>query len=82
MLLLWSNSLTILLFLPKCASHSECEEWVSALRSAIKRHSVSLRKRSRAKSIYNPEGQKFLTEEIRDEYQSTGNLTTDVKVRC
>jgi hypothetical protein len=66
----------------KCASLSECEEWVSALRSAIKSHALSVKKRSRAKSIYNPEGQKFLTEDVAEEYHSSGggSFTTDVKV--
>ena len=77
----------------KCASASECEEWVSALRSAIKTKSMSMRKRSRAKSIYNPDGQKFLTADVAEEYADHlgghsssggggggGHLTTDVKV--
>jgi hypothetical protein len=63
----------------KCGSASECESWVSALRSAIKTHLLSVRKKSRAKSIYNRDGQKFLTPDNQDEH-STGKLTNDVKV--
>lgn len=65
----------------KCSSTSECEEWVSALRSAIKTHMLSTKKRSRSKSIYNHDGQKFLTPEVAEEvyHASGGSATNDPK---
>jgi hypothetical protein len=64
----------------KCASNNECEEWVSALRSAIKSHMMTMRKRSRSKSIYNPDGQKFMTAELAAEEEHQGGGINDPKV--
>lgn len=52
----------------RCKDPSECEEWVSAIRSAVKTLSESRKKR--AKSIYNSDGQKFVDpsdSQIKDE---------------
>lgn len=43
----------------RCKDSSECEEWVSAIRSAVKTISSDMRKKSR-KSVYNSDGQKFI----------------------
>ena len=57
----------------KCRDDSECEEWVSAIRSAVKTiATVKLKKRQ---SIYNSHGQKFV-----DPNDESFDDTADVKV--
>lgn len=56
----------------KCRDEGECEEWVSAIRSAVK--TISVDKIKRKQSVYNSHGQKFV-----DPTDESGN-TDEVKV--
>lgn len=57
----------------KCRDDVECEEWVSAIRSAVKM--ISIEKKQKRKSVYNAEGQKFV-----DPTEEASTDTTEVKV--
>jgi hypothetical protein len=58
----------------RCRDEGECEEWVSAIRSAVK--TISAEKVKRRQSVYNSEGQKFI-----DPTDESGNIDIDeVKV--